>query len=227
MEKQYTGKTKDVYRIADGQLLLKFKDDVTGVDGQFDPGANQIALSIAGVGQQDVKLSTYFFERLQAEGIPTHFITSNVADATMTVKTATVFGSGLEVITRYRAVGSFIRRYGAYIASGAPLDEYVEITLKDDARQDPLITEDALVMLGILSREEYQTIVALNRQVARLIRRELQAQGLELYDLKLEFGRQQTTGEIMVIDEISGGNMRVFKAGTYIEPLHLADYFDA
>ncbi|MDO4670911.1 MAG: phosphoribosylaminoimidazolesuccinocarboxamide synthase [Aerococcus sp.] len=226
MKKQYTGKTKDVYRTTDGHLLLKFKDDVTGVDGQFDPGANQIALSIAGVGKKDVKMSTYFFNQLRKQGIPTHFVTSDLEEATMTVVPAKIFGKGLEVITRYRAVGSFIRRYGAYIDEGSPLDEFVEITLKDDERMDPPITEEALVMLGIMTPETYQAVVTLNRQIARLIRQELAEHGLELYDLKLEFGRRQDNDEILLIDEISGGNMRVFKDGKYIEPLHLADYFE-
>ncbi len=57
----------------------------------------------------------------------------------MIVKPAKVFGHGLEVICRYRAVGSFIRRYGLYAKEGQPLDAFVEITLKDDKRQDPLL----------------------------------------------------------------------------------------
>ena len=39
----------------------------------------------------------------------------------MTVKPATMFGNGLEVICRYLAVGSFIRRYGMYAKEGQPL----------------------------------------------------------------------------------------------------------
>lgn len=67
----------------------------------------------------------------------------------MTVKPATVFGKGLEVICRYRAVGSFLRRYGAYAQEGDKLDAFVEVTLKDDGREDPPITKDALAMLGL------------------------------------------------------------------------------
>ncbi|MBF1045248.1 MAG: phosphoribosylaminoimidazolesuccinocarboxamide synthase, partial [Peptostreptococcus sp.] len=44
MNKIYTGKTKDVFEIDDKNVLLKFKDDVTGKDGVFDPGENQVGL---------------------------------------------------------------------------------------------------------------------------------------------------------------------------------------
>ena len=51
MELVYKGKTKDVYKLEDGNVLLKFKDDVTGEDGVFDPGANTVGLTIEGAGQ--------------------------------------------------------------------------------------------------------------------------------------------------------------------------------
>src|SRR5690606_6155236 len=111
MELKYTGKTKDVYELQDGNYLLQFKDDVTGVDGVFDPGANTVGLTIEGAGRAGLKLTKYFFEILKEKDIPTHYIDADIDKATMTVKPAEVFGKGLEVICRYRAVGSFLRRY--------------------------------------------------------------------------------------------------------------------
>ena len=70
------------------------------------------------------------------------------------------------MICRCRAVGSFYRRYGKYVEKGQPLDDFVEFTLKDDERGDPPITEDALVMLGILSKDEYKTLYGLTRRIA-------------------------------------------------------------
>lgn len=217
----YTGKTKDVYALDDGNYLLKFKDDVTGTDGVFDPGANTVGLSIEGAGQAGLRLTKFFFEKMQEKGIPTHYIDANIQEATMTVKPATMFGEGLEVICRYRAVGSFLRRYGKYAKDGQPLDAFVEVTLKDDDRDDPPITDDALDMLGILSLEEYQVLKSLTRKVGGVVREELAKKGLELYDIKFEFGRVGETQEIVLIDEISGGNMRAYKDGEYIEPLKL------
>lgn len=221
MKLVYKGKTKDVYALVDGNYLLKFKDDVTGTDGVFDPGANTVGLTIEGAGRAGLKLTKLFFERLKKEGIPTHYIDCDIDAATMTVKPASIFGKGLEVICRYRAVGSFIRRYGAYAQEGQPLDAFIEVTLKDDQREDPPINEDALHMLGILSRDEYAVLKELTVKISGIVKDELAKKGIELYDIKLEFGRIGENKQIALIDEISGGNMRAYKDGKYIEPLKL------
>ncbi|MBD7983837.1 phosphoribosylaminoimidazolesuccinocarboxamide synthase [Sporosarcina sp. Sa2YVA2] len=220
MELVYKGKTKDVYKLEDGNVLLKFKDDVTGEDGVFDPGANTVGLTIKGAGQSGLRMTTFFFEKLAEQTIPTHFITSDIEEATMTVKTATVFGKGLEVICRFRAVGSFLRRYGAYCEEGQTLDAFVEVTIKDDDRNDPPISKDALAQLGILTTEEYTVLEKQTKEISLVVKDELAAKGLDLYDIKLEFGRD-SEGNIMLIDEISGGNMRVYKEGQYIAPMDL------
>lgn len=221
MKLVYKGKTKDVYDLENGNYLLKFKDDVTGEDGVFDPGANTVGLTIEGVGKAGLRLTKFFFEKLNSKGIPTHYVDVNIEEATMTVKPATPFGKGIEVICRYKAVGSFMRRYGMYAKEGQPLDAFVEITLKDDERNDPPITEDALHMLGILSRDEYKVLKELTQKISNVVKEELAKKGIELYDIKLEFGRVGKNNEIALIDEISGGNMRAYKDGQYIEPLEL------
>ena len=215
------GKTKDVYDLEDGTYVLKFKDDVTGEEGVFDPGANTVGLTMEGAGKAGLRLTKFFFERLEAKGIPTHYIASDIEAATMTVKPAKVFGKGLEVICRYRAVGSFIRRYGMYAEEGQALDAFVEVTLKDDDREDPPITMDALDMLGILTKDEYATLKDLTKEISGIIKEELGKKGMELYDIKLEFARVGDNGQIALIDEISGGNMRAYKDGNYIPPMEL------
>lgn len=221
MQLKYEGKTKNVFELEDGHFLLKFKDDVTGENGVFDPGANTVGLTIDGAGRAGLSLTTFFYEKLNAAGVPTHFVSSNIADATMTVKPATVFGKGLEVICRFRAVGSFLKRYGAYVEEGQQLDSFVEVTIKDDDRLDPPISEDALAMLNILTHEEYAVLKTMTQEISQFVKNELAKQGLELYDIKLEFGRDAKTNEIILIDEISGGNMRAFQGEQYIEPLEL------
>ena len=57
-----------------GNVLLKFKDDVTGEDGVFDPGANTVGLTIEGAGKSGLRMTTYFFEKLAEKGIPTHLL---------------------------------------------------------------------------------------------------------------------------------------------------------
>lgn len=219
MKTIYKGKTKDVYELDNKNYLLKFKDDVTGENGVFDPGANTVGLSIEGMGQAGLRMTKYYFTKLQEAGIPTHYVSADIDKSEMTVLPAVAFGKGIEIICRFRAVGSFMRRYKAYAQEGQPLDAFVEVTLKDDDCQDPPITKDALEMLNIVTGDEYETLKTLTKQISIIIKEDLQKKGLELYDIKLEFGRNED--KIILMDEISAGNMRVYKDGNIVEPLEL------
>jgi len=217
MKLHYKGKTKNVYALDNGNYLLKFKDDVTGTDGVFDPGANQVGLSIAGSGKTCVKVSAFFFEKIAEAGIPTHYVSSNADKAEMTVRPAILFGKGIEMICRLKATGSFVRRYGDYCIEGQDLDYYTEATLKDDMRGDPFISLGAVTALGIMTKEEFMTLKALTKKITAIVAAELKAAGADLYDIKLEFGR--VGGEITLVDEVSGGNMRAYNDGKVIAPL--------
>lgn len=223
MERVYEGKTKNVFKLEDGNYLLQFKDDVTGTDGVFDPGANTVGLQIAGIGKAGLLMSKYFFEKLNAAGIETHYISADPDAVTMTVKPATRYGQGLEVVCRRKADGSFIRRFGTYATKGQDLDYFVEVTLKDDDREDPPITKDALVTLGIMTDAEYEDIKAQTKALTKFIAEEMSKKGMDLYDIKFEFGK--SGDKVLLIDEISGGNMRVYKDGEIVKPMDLAANF--
>ena len=225
MELVYTGKTKNVYALENGNYLLKFKDDCTGKDGVFAPGENSVGLTIEGVGRVNLRMSVYFFEKLKEAGIKTHYVSANLDDCTMEVLPARVFGHGLEVICRCKAVGSFIRRYGEYIEEGADLPYYVETTFKDDAKGDPLVTKDALVALGVMSDEQYDSLKEQTQRITKIVGDEIAKRGMKLYDIKFEFG--YVGDEVILIDEIASGNMRVYKDNEYIEPMTLSELFFA
>ena len=222
----YTGKTKNVYELPNGNVLLKFKDDCTGKDGVFDPGENAVGLTIEGVGDVNLRMSIYFFEKINAAGIRTHYVSADLNNTTMEVLPAKVFGKGLEVICRNKAVGSFIRRYGALIESGADLPSYVETTLKDDEKGDPLITKDALVAIGVMSDAQYEELKDMTQRITKIVADDLAEKGMELYDIKFEFG-YAPDGSVMLIDEVASGNMRVYINGEYIDPMTLNKLFFA
>ena len=226
MKPVYSGKTKDVFALDNGHYLLKFKDDCTGKDGVFDPGENSVGLTIEGVGDVNLRMSIHFFEKLNAMGIRTHYVSANRKDTTMEVLPAKVFGHGLEVICRHKAVGSFIKRYGEYIQPGTDLPAYVEMTFKNDAKGDPLVTKDGLIVLGIMSAEQYDAIKEMTQKITQVVADDLKAKGLVLYDIKFEFG-YDAQGQVMLIDEIASGNMRVYKDGEYIDPMTLSKLFFA
>jgi phosphoribosylaminoimidazole-succinocarboxamide synthase len=218
------GKTKDVYSLEDGNILLKFKDDATvGEDGKLDPGGNVVGASIEGLGLASLRVSRYYFEKCNAEGIFTHYIDSDLKEGTMTVRPATGFGKGVEIICRLKATGSFIRRYGDYCKEGQDLDYFVEASLKDDERGDPMISPEAMDMLGIMSVAEYRELEALTKRIAKIVKEDLEAKGLTLYDMKLEFGR--INGKVALIDEISSGCMRAYKGNEWMHTVELEKYF--
>ena len=220
MKKIYEGKTKDVYELENGNVCLKFKDDCTGKDGKFDPGENSVGLTIDGIGRANLETSIYYFELLKKAGIKTHYVSADLENTTMEVLPGRVFGHGLEVICRLVATGSFIRRYGEYIADGTVLPGgYVECTFKNDAKGDPLVTGEGLVALGVMSYEMFESMKEQTLKITKIVADDLKTIGLDLWDIKFEFG--YNGDEVILIDEIASGNMRVYKGDTIVDPVEL------
>ncbi len=213
-EKIYSGKTKDLYALANGNILLIFKDDVTGEDGVIDPGANTVIGQVEGKGAKSLAMTDYFFKCLHAAGVPTHLVQVDLDRSAMEVSRAEPLGKnihgagGIEFICRTRPWGSFLRRYKDYIRDeGKQLDYLVELTLKDDERGDPLINDDTIIALELLSPAHLEQARELTRQVCRIVEADLRNKGLTLIDMKIEIGL--VDGEVVVIDEVSADAMRV------------------
>ena len=225
MKKLYAGKTKDVYQLENGNVLLKFKDDCTGKDGVFDPGENSVGLTIEGIGKANLKSSVYYFEMLKKAGIKTHYVSADLENATMEVLPAENFGkaqggNGLEVICRLVATGSFIKRYGEYIKDGTVLEGgYVECTFKNDAKGDPLVTAEGLNALKVMDYDMFNSMKEQTLKITKIVADDLKTIGCDLWDIKFEFG--YNNGEVILIDEIASGNMRVFKDGVKLDPIEL------
>ena len=220
MKLVYKGKTKDVYSLENGNVLLKFKDDCTGKDGVFDPGENTVGLTIDGIGRENLKTSIYYFELCKKAGVKTHYVSANVEESTMEVLPGKVFGHGLEVICRLVATGSFIRRYGEYIKDGTVLENgYVECTFKNDAKGDPLVTAEGLEALGVMSMDLFNSMKEQTLKITKIVADDLASIGLQLWDIKFEFG--YNNNEVILIDEIASGNMRVYKDGKIVDPIEL------
>ena len=119
-----------------------------------------------------------------------------------------------------------VHNYNALIESGAKLPSYVETTLKDDEKGDPLITKDALVAIGVMTEEQYEDLKDMTQKITKIVADDLAEKGMELYDIKFEFG-YAPDGKVMLIDEVASGNMRVYKDGEYIDPMTLNELFFA
>jgi len=159
MKTIYNGKTKAVLSDeATGEFYLLFKDDATGEDGVFDPGFNTVGGSVEGKGKTGLEISKYFFELMEKNGVPTHYLGVDLEKCLMKVRNVEV--PKLEFVLRYFTAGSMCRRFS--IEAGLPFDPpYLEVTLKDDEQGDPLISERLCIMKGLLKEGEYEKALAL------------------------------------------------------------------
>lgn len=206
MKTLYEGKTKDVLTDeATGAVYLLFKDSATGENGVFDPGANTVGGSVAGKGKIGLRISSYFFELMKKNGIPTHYISADIDKGLMQVHKVTV--PPLEFVLRYFTAGSMCRRFT--LAEGIPFDPpYLEVTLKDDAQGDPLISERLCLLKGLLGPGQYDEALGVLAKVGEVLRKELATMGFTLIDFKIELGYDET-GKVVVADEITPDIWRI------------------
>ena len=206
MKKLYEGKTKNVMLDEEtGIVHLFFKDSATGENGVFDPGSNTVGGSVEGKGKVGLEVSKYFFELMEKNGIPTHYLGADVEQGLMKVRNLTV--PRLEFIVRYFTAGSMCRRFT--LEEGIPFNPpYAEVTLKDDIQGDPLISERICLMKGILKEGQYEEAQNVVLRVGEVLKEELASMNLQLIDFKIEVGYDET-GKIFVADEITPDIWRV------------------
>ena len=206
MKTLYTGKTKDVLLDEEKNIVsLLFKDSATGENGVFDPGSNSVGGSVEGKGKIGLAISKYFFELMEKNGIPTHYIDADVEKGLMQVRNLTV--PKLEFVLRYFTAGSMCRRFT--LEEGIVFDPpYSEVTLKDDIQGDPLISERLCLMKGILKEGQYDEALDILVRVGEVLKNELAPMGLTLIDFKIEIGYDES-GKMYVADEITPDIWRV------------------
>ena len=206
MKQLYEGKTKNVLLDeATGIVHLFFKDSATGENGVFDPGSNTVGGSVEGKGKVGLKVSKYFFELMEKNGIPTHYIDCDVEQGLMKVRNLTV--PRLEFVLRYFTAGSMCRRFE--LEEGIVFDPpYTEVTLKSDEQGDPLITDRLCQMKGILREGQYDEALDVLVRVGEVLRDELATLNLTLIDFKIEIGYDES-GKVYVADEITPDIWRV------------------
>ena len=206
MKTVYEGKTKQVLLDEiSGDYFLLFKDAATGENGVFDPGSNTVGGSIFGKGKIGLAISKYFFELMEANDILTHYLGVDFDQSLMKVRKVTV--PSLEFVLRYFTAGRMCRRFT--LEKGLPFNPpYLEVTLKDDAQSDPLISERLCLMKGLLKEGEYTKLLDLLVKIGDVLRKELNKFDLTLIDFKVEFGFDENR-KIYLADEITPDIWRV------------------
>lgn len=206
MEKRkllYEGSAKEVYLTEDPDLvILHFKDDATAFSGIKKA-------EIAGKGIYSNKISGIIFERLEKKGIPTHFVRL-LSDREQVCRKVSIIP--LEVIVRNIAAGSMAKRLG--IPEGTRIENTIyELCYKSDELGHPLINDHHAVFLGAASYQELELIYELTTRINRDLTELFAAVGVDLVDLKLDFGRA-ADGSILLADEISPDTCRFWDAKT-------------
>lgn len=196
------GKAKSVYTTdTKSKLIVEFRDDITAFDG----GKKDV---LKNKGGYNAEVSAFFFEYLEQKGVKTHFFTM-LDPHHMVVRKLEMIP--LEVIVRNIAAGSIVRNYP--FEEGTPLDPpLIVIDFKDDARHDPMLNDEIIIALKLVTPAELKKIKKVALEVNRLLSALLEAQEITLVDFKIEFGRQGKT--IYLGDEISMDSMRLWDKKT-------------
>jgi phosphoribosylaminoimidazole-succinocarboxamide synthase len=194
------GKVKSLYRMADEpeKVYIHFHDKVTAGNGRrvdFPEGKGKVCCLI----------SALLFEMLEKRGIRTHYIDCPRLDTLLCKKLEII---PVEVIVRNIAAGSIVKQ--TTINEGTILNPpLVEYFLKDDAKDDPLLTDDRVRLMGIDPSRMKEIALDINQQFQILFT----LMGIDIVDFKLEFG-YDAHGDLFLADELSPDNMRLWKKGT-------------
>ena len=203
LEMMYEGKAKQVFKTdRDDEVIVRYKDDATAFNGAKKG-------TITDKGVLNNKITTYFFDLLAKNGVPTHFI-ERLDDREQRVKKLSIVP--LEVIIRNRCAGSMAKRYGREEGEELAFPT-IEFCLKDDDLDDPLINTYHIRALNIASQEDLDTITKLAFKVNDVLKKFLAEKEVILVDFKLEFGKD-TKGNILLGDEISPDTCRFWDANT-------------
>ncbi len=207
MEKKellYEGKAKRIYSTDDpGLVIAEFKDDLTAFNGEKKS-------SESGKGALNNKISTELFKYLNNKGIPTHFV-DMIDDNHMVMKKCDVIL--IEVIVRNIATGSLSRNLGIENGKELPF-ALVEFDYKNDELGDPKLNDQHCLILELVKdQSELEYIRYMARRINEILKEFYKERDLILVDFKLEFGRD-TNGNIILIDELSPDNFRLWDAKT-------------
>nr|WP_217671599.1 phosphoribosylaminoimidazolesuccinocarboxamide synthase [Marinitoga sp. 1135] len=200
-EMLYEGKAKKIFKYNDEEVIIYFKDDVTAFNGIKKD-------SISGKGKINKKITTFFFELVEKEGIPTQFVKDLDENSFIAKKVEII---PLEVIVRNYTAGSFCKRYG--VEKGIKLeDPIVEFSLKDDSLGDPMICENVILSLNLVEKDVLEKLKEYALKINEILSKFLTEKNIILVDYKLEFGKYND--KILLADEISPDTCRFWDKDT-------------
>ena len=203
-EMLYEGKAKQVFATENPDIVMvHYKDDATAFNG-LKKG------TITGKGVINNRVTNFMMKKLEAAGIPTHYVEEFNDRDTLVKKVSIV---PLEVIIRNISAGSFAKRFG--VEEGIVFEHpTIEYSYKNDDLGDPMINTAQALALKLATPEEIETIRTMAFKVNDIMKAFFQEVGVDLVDFKLEFGRL-SDGQIVLADEISPDTCRFWDSKTH------------
>jgi len=194
------GKTKIVEPTEDpSQVILLFKDDITGGDG----AKHDI---LVGKGRVNATISAYLFRLLEGNGITTHFISQKTPNQLIARSLEMI---PLEVVCRILAAGHLVG-LGKYFQPRQRLNPpIIEFYMKDDSLHDPMLNRYHIRTLGLATDQEISEMEDATLRTANVLEKFLLERDMLLADFKLEFGRDLER-KLIVGDELSTDSMRLW-----------------
>lgn len=199
VELLYEGKAKKIYSTEDKEkVIIYYKDDATAGNG-----AKKGTIENKGILNNNI--TTILYEKLEAQGIKTHYV-KKLNDREQLCEKLEIIP--LEVIVRNLIAGSMAQRLG--ITEGTKVENTIfEICYKNDAYGDPLINDHHAVALGLCTYEELEEIYKTTAKINDLLKILFDKEGITLVDFKIEFGKN-SKGEIKLADEITPDTCRLW-----------------
>jgi phosphoribosylaminoimidazole-succinocarboxamide synthase len=197
------GKVKTLYQSTESaEVLIRFHDKVTAGNGEkVDYPETK--------GSLNCRISSVIFEHLEKKGIDTHYISLMENDL---MKCRKVNIIQIEVVVRNFVAGSLCRQ--TYLHEGIALHPpLVEFYLKDDSKNDPLLTIDRMERMGY-TEILYSLLISKALEINDVLKDIFSNIDLDLIDFKLEFGNDSQNGHLLLADELSPDSMRLWKKGT-------------
>ena len=195
----YEGKAKKVFAHDDSEkVIIEFKDDATAFNAQKKA-------KFKGKGELNCLISSKIFEFLIKNKIPTHYLGLENNNTMIAQKIKII---PLEVVLRNTAYGSLCKQ--TTIKPGSVLERpLIDIYLKNDSLNDPLLTKERIRLLKIIKNEDLELIIDMTLKINKLLKNFFYNINLNLVDFKLEFGHNHH-GQIVLGDEISPDNCRLW-----------------
>ena len=199
MEELLQGKVKTVYETEDAEkVLIEFHDKVTAGNGELVEYPPE-------KGATCCLISALLFELLEKRGIKTHYLELPSLNKMICRKLTIV---PLEVICRNIAAGSIVKT--TTLTEGTIIQPpIVEFFLKDDSKNDPLLTPDRVRLMG----HDPEPLIERTKEINFELQSLFTLMGIDLVDFKLEYG-YDVHGDLFLADELSPDNMRLWKRGT-------------